>query len=140
MPGGLPDFPVSAAKRSSLLDRMRRLGVSESDLEESFTKSSGPGGQNVNKVETCVVLRHAPTGLIVRYQVTRSQALNRFMARRLMLDGLEARKLGAQSARQREIWKIRRQKARRSRRAKEKMLRDKHLHSAKKEMRKPLPG
>ena len=138
MPGDLPDFPVSPAKRAALIERMRRLGVSESDFEESFTKSSGPGGQNVNKVETCVIFRHISTGFTVRHQVSRHQALNRFMARRLMMDELEARKLGAESARQKEIWKVRKQKARRSRRAKEKILRDKHIQSAKKEMRKTV--
>jgi protein subunit release factor B len=134
----LPDFPVSPAKRASLIERMLKLGVEESDLEESFTKSAGPGGQNVNKVETCVILRHVPTGTMVRYQVSRSQAFNRFMARRLLIEELEAQKLGAESSRQRAIWKIRKQKARRSRRAKEKILRDKHIQSAKKiQRRKP---
>ena len=129
------EFPVSEAKRKNLLERMERLGIREEDFEEKFMRSSGPGGQNVNKVETCVMLRHHPTGLIVRYQVTRSQAFNRFMARRLLVDELEARQQGAESARAQMIWKIRKQKARRSRRAKLKMLEDKHRLSSKKQLR-----
>lgn len=134
----MPDFPVSEAKRRNLRERMVRLGLKESDLEESFTRSSGPGGQNVNKVETCVVLRHLQSGLTVRYQVSRSQALNRFMARRILVDELEARRLGAESARQREIWRIRKRKALRSRRAKRKMLEAKRRHSMKKQLRGPV--
>ncbi len=138
MSSAMPEFPVSEAKRRQLQERMIRLGLQESDLEEKFTRSSGPGGQNVNKVETCVVLRHVPTGLTVRYQVSRSQALNRFMARRLLVDELEARRLGAESARQQEIWKIRKRKALRSRRAKRRMLEAKRRHSIKKQLRGPV--
>ena len=134
----MPDFPVSEAKRRNLLDRMNRLGVQEKDMKESFTRSSGPGGQNVNKVETCVVLKHLPTGVTIRYQVSRSQALNRFMARRLLIDELEARRMGAESARQRTIWQIRKRKARISRRAKKRMLEAKRLHSLKKQLRGPV--
>jgi len=105
---------------------MRRLGVSEGDLEERFVRSSGPGGQRTNKVSTCVVLRHRPSGLEVRCQPERLQALNRFLARRLLLDRLEAQRLGRLSEQAQRIAKIRRQKRRRSRRAKEKMLASKH--------------
>ncbi len=134
----MPDFPVSEAKNRNLRERMARLGLSEADIDESFLRSSGPGGQNVNKVETCVRIKHIPTGIVVRYQVTRSQAFNRFMARRLLVDELEARKLGAESARAQTIWRIRRQKARRSRRAKRKILEQKRLHSEKKKLRGPI--
>jgi protein subunit release factor B len=132
----MTDFPVSPAKQQALLDRMTRAGIKDEDLEESFTRSGGPGGQNVNKVETCVVLKHIPSGIVVRYQVTRSQGFNRFMARRLLVEELEARRLGAESARAQRIWRIRKQKAKRSKRAKDKILRDKHLHATKKELRR----
>ncbi|MBI4323222.1 MAG: peptide chain release factor-like protein [Candidatus Omnitrophica bacterium] len=118
--------PVSVTKQLALAERMRRLGVSEGDLEERFLRSSGPGGQRANKVSTCVVLRHRPSGLEVRCQRERLQALNRFLARRLLLDRLEAQRLGRLSEAAQRIAKIRRQKRRRSRRAKEKMLAAKH--------------
>ena len=117
---------------------MKRLGVRELDLEESFVRSSGPGGQHVNKVATCVRLRHRPTGIEVRCQRERSQALNRFLARRVLLDKIEEKRLGALSAERQRIAKIRRQKRRRSRRAKEKMLRGKHLQAEKKALRAPI--
>jgi len=115
---------------------MRRLGVTEQDLDESFVRSGGPGGQNVNKVATCVVLRHRPSGIEVRCQQERSQALNRFLARRILLRRLEAQRLGALSAEAQRIAKIRRQKRRRSRRAKEKLLQTKWLRAKKKSLRR----
>ena len=119
---------------------MRRLGVSEQELEERFIRSSGPGGQNVNKVSTCVVLRHLPSGLEVRCQQERSQALNRFLARRQLLARLEAKRLGALSAEAQRIAKIRRQKRKRSKRAKEKLLAFKKLRAEKKSLRRsPSP-
>ena len=117
---------------------MRRLGVTEDQLEETFIHSSGPGGQNVNKVATCVVLRHRPSGLEVRCQRERSQALNRYLARRTLLQRLEAERLGRLSAEAQRIAKIRRQKRRRSRRAKEKLLRDKQHRAEKKSLRGPV--
>jgi protein subunit release factor B len=129
-------FPVSALKQEELARRMAALGVCEADLEESFIRSRGAGGQNVNKVSTCVVLLHRPTGTTVKCQRERSQALNRFLARRLLCDRLEERVRGAESAERSRVEKIRRQKRRRSRRAKLKMLAQKRLHSAKKELRR----
>ena len=131
-------FPVSSKKVLELQRLMQRLGVQERELEESFIRSSGPGGQNVNKVSTCVVLRHRPSGLEVRCQRERSQALNRFLARRMLLARLEAQRLGQLSEEAQRIAKIRRQKRRRSRRAKEKLLRDKHLRTEKKSLRGPV--
>ncbi|MBI4003862.1 MAG: peptide chain release factor-like protein [Candidatus Omnitrophica bacterium] len=131
-------FPVSPKKKLELDALMRRLGVQESEFEESFVRSSGPGGQNVNKVATCVVLRHRPSGLEVRCQRERSQALNRFLARRMLLRRIEADRLGRLSEGARRIAKIRRQKRRRSRRAKEKLLRDRQHRAKKKSLRGPV--
>ena len=126
-------FPVSDRKHHELKERMRRLGVRSEDIVESFIRASGPGGQKVNKTSTCVVLVHLPTGLTVKCQTKRSQALNRFLARRMLLDKIEQKMLGALSAEQQRVEKIRRQKRRRSRRAKAKMLAEKH-HQAKKKV------
>ena len=132
-------FPVSVAKQVALAERMRRLGVTKGDLEERFIRSSGPGGQRANKVSTCVVLRHRPSGLEVRCQRERLQALNRFLARRILLDRLEAQQLGRLSEAAQRIAKIRRQKRRRSRRAKDKMLAAKHHHAQIKADRRRVP-
>lgn len=119
---------------------MRGLGLEPSDFEETFIRAGKRGGQNVNKVSTCVVIRHRPTGLEVRCQRERSQALNRFLAKRLLVDKIEEFFLGLESARRRDAEKIRRQKRRRSRKAKKKMLEDKHRHSLKKGLRQKLSG
>jgi protein subunit release factor B len=129
---------VSPQKQQALLALMQRLGVREADFDETFIRSGGPGGQNVNKVATCVVLRHRPSGLEVRCQRERSQALNRFLARRILLRRLEAQRLGRLGEEARRIAKIRRQKRRRSRRAKDKMLAAKHAHAEKKALRRRL--
>lgn len=131
-------FPVSSSKEAQLAQRMAALGVQEADLEESFVRSGGHGGQNVNKTTTCVMLLHRPTRLQVKCQATRHQGLNRFLARRLLLDKIEALRKGYVAAERARIEKIRRQKRRRSRRAKARMLADKAYHSAKKESRRPV--
>ena len=115
---------------------MAALGVSEADIEESFVRSGGHGGQNVNKTSTCVMLVHRPTGLQVKCQATRQQGLNRFIARRLLLDKIEERQKGFVAARRDEIERIRRQKRKRSRRAKDKMLANKAHQSGKKDFRR----
>src|SRR5512147_3018244 len=117
-------FPVSAEKLEALAARMAALGIRDEDLEEQFVRSGGKGGQNVNKVATCVVLVHTPTGTTVKCQRERSQALNRYHARVLLADKIERAVLGKASAEAERIAKLRRQKRRRSRRAKEKMLGD----------------
>lgn len=134
-------FPVSSSKSEKLLRDMARLGIRETDLEETFTRSGGPGGQNVNKVSTCVILKHAATGLVVKAQQDRSQAMNRYYARRILCDRLEAQVLGRQSEEAKRIAKIRRQKRKRSKRAKDKMLESKKLHGTKKSLRRRVfPG
>jgi len=130
-------FPVSPQKEVQLARRMVALGVNETDLQETFVRSGGHGGQNVNKTSTCVVLLHRPTGLQVKCQATRQQGLNRFIARRLLLDKVESLRTGCVAAERASTEKIRRQKRRRSRRAKERMLANKARQSAKKQSRAP---
>ena len=74
----------------ALADRMRRLEISEADLQESFARSSGPGGQNVNKVSTAVTLRHLPSGISVTVQDSRSQVVNRKLARERLVEAIES--------------------------------------------------
>ena len=130
---------VRLDKEQALRERMDALGIFEKDLEEKFIRSGGHGGQNVNKVATCVYLKHLPTGTEVKCQQERSQALNRYLARRILADKIEAAVLGRESAEERRIAKIRRQKRKRSKRAKEKMLADKRLVSEKKRGRSFKP-
>lgn len=128
-------YTVSPEKEEALKARMEHLGIYEADIIEKFIRSGGPGGQNVNKTSTCVYLKHIPTGIEVKCQKERSQALNRFFARRTLVEKIEAMILGKKSEKQQEFERIRRQKRRRSRRAKEKVLELKHLQAAKKKSR-----
>lgn len=132
-------FPVSLEKTAALRARMERLGVREEDLDEQFVRSGGRGGQNVNKVATCVVLRHRPSGVAVKCQAERTQGMNRFLARRMLLDRIESGNEAARAAVAAEAARIRRQKRRRSQRAKAKMLANKRAQSEKKALRRS-PG
>ena len=120
----------------ALTDRMAALGVREEDLDETFVRSGGHGGQNVNKTSTCVVLLHRPSGIQVKCQTSRHQGQNRMEARQRLLDKIESRqrqRLEAQRALQE---KLRRQKRGRSRRAKECILESKHRRTERKTLRR----
>jgi len=110
------DFGVSEQKASELAERMKKCGIKESDLEETFVRSQGAGGQKVNKTSTCVQLKHLPSGISVKMQRTRSQRLNRYYARKRLCEMLEKKQLGAESPEAERISKIRKQKDRRRRR------------------------
>ena len=112
----MPSFGVTPEKEAELLRRMTACGVRETDLEERFITSGGPGGQKVNRSATCVYLRHIPSNLDVKMQRARSQALNRFYARRRICELMEQQTLGEKSPEALERDKVRKQKARRRRR------------------------
>lgn len=114
----MTDFGVTDQKAEQLRQRMKDCALKESDLTETFIRSTGPGGQKVNKTATCVQLKHTPTALVVKMQKTRSQGLNRFYARRRMCELLEQRLMGKQSPKSKIQDKIRKQKDRRKRRSK----------------------
>lgn len=120
----MPSFGVTEKKQNELLARMQACGLAESDLDEQFVRSGGPGGQKVNRTATCVQLKHKPTGLEVKMQKARSQALNRFYARRRMCELIENDTLGAASPEALKRERVRKQKARRQRRARNKTPRE----------------
>ena len=132
----MPLFPVSPEKQKQLEEKMRRFGIRESELGEEFIRGSGAGGQKINKTSVVVVLSHPASGLVIRCQESRSQALNRYLARVRLLSQLETKIMGEKSQEEQRREKIRRQKRKRSRRAKEKMLENKHRQSEKKQWRR----
>jgi len=131
----MSDFHINIAKENILKERMQRLGIKEEDIVESFIRSSGRGGQNVNKTSTCVYLRHIPTGIEVKCQKERFQSLNRYLARVLLVNKIENLVMGKRSQERMRIEKIKRQKRKRSKRAKLKVLEVKRKHSQKKSSR-----
>lgn len=122
-------------KATALSERLVRLGIRAEDVLEKFVKGSGKGGQKINKTSSTVYLKHLPSGIEVKSQASRSQALNRYYARCLLADAIERRVLGRLAEEEARIARIRRQKRRRSRRAQEKMLVDKHHQGERKKTR-----
>jgi protein subunit release factor B len=114
-------FPVSEEKSRWLRERMKALGIDEKDIEEKFVRSSGRGGQKVNKTSTCVCLRHIPTGIEVKCMKERSQSVNRFLARRELVERVEKSR-GGIILENVQRGKIRRQRAKRRKRARLKYL------------------
>lgn len=131
-------FPVGESKERALREQMEALGIREEDIEESFVRSGGPGGQHVNKVSTAVQLKHIPTGVEVKCQSERSQGMNRYRARVLLVRKVDELVRGRESEERKRIEKLRRQKRKRSKRAKEKILADKKKQSEKKSLRAPV--
>ena len=129
-------FKVTSEKENALLLRMQSFDISEEDIQERFIKGSGPGGQKVNKTSSTVHLFHRLSGIEIKCQRTRSQALNRYYSRVRLCDEIEERLLGEKSRKEQAREKIRRQKRKRSKRAKEKVLQDKKMQSKKKEGRR----
>ena len=113
----MPKFGVTTQKEQALLRRMEACCLKELDIEEKFIRSGGPGGQHVNRTSTCVYLKHSPTGLDVKMQKERSQALNRFFARRRLCELLEAQQGGGKTKEELKQEKIRKQKKRRRKRS-----------------------
>lgn len=110
------NFAVSEEKNRWLQGRMEELGILEKDIEEKFVRSSGHGGQNVNKTSTCVYLRHMPTGIEVKCMKDRSQSINRFLARRELVKRIEDLS-GTVSTGEMKRERIRKQKAKKKKRA-----------------------
>lgn len=131
-------YGVSPEKVKLLKIKMQKLAIKESQIKEHFIHSSGHGGQKVNKTSSCVYLKHLPSGIQVKCSQERSQALNRFIARRTLVEKIENQLLKKKSQKQKRIEKIRRQKRKRTKRAKEKMLKQKRITSEKKNLRKSV--
>ena len=127
---------ISKEKEKALIILMKRLGINEADLIEKFITGSGKGGQKINKTASCVYLKHIPSKIEVKCQANRSQALNRYLARQELCKQIAEKIHGEKTKKAEQINKIRRQKQRRSRRLKTKILEDKKKHSKIKQERK----
>ena len=112
---------ISPEKIRDLENRMKDLGIQEKDIEEKFIRAQGRGGQKVNKTSTCVYLKHIPTGIEVKCQKARIQAMNRFFARRILTYKIEELLLGGSLSKAKKIDKTRKQKKKRAKRAREKV-------------------
>lgn len=126
---------ISQEKKDDLKKRMEALGINEDDLVEKFILGSGSGGQKINKTSSCVYLKHLPSGIEVKCQQERSRELNRFFARRKLVEELEKILLEKKTVAEQKREKIRRQKQRRTRKQKQKMMETKAIISKKKNLR-----
>lgn len=124
------EYTVSPEKRALLLSRMETYNVKEKDLEETFIRASGRGGQKVNKTAAGVFLKHVPSGMSVKCTKTRSRALNRYYARKLLVDAIEREVKGEESDEARAREKARRQKIRRRRRTRSGVKRPTYAENA----------
>lgn len=131
-------FGTSLEKAKEIRGKMLKAKIFEKDIRESFIRSSGPGGQNVNKVSTCVVLRHLPSGIQVKSQQGRTQGLNRYKARCRLIAKIEQRRKDQQQKIAHDKAKAKRQNRRRSRASKEKMLEKKRQQSQRKLSRRKI--
>lgn len=128
-------FRISLHKEKALLKKMQELDIHEEDLRESFVRASGPGGQKVNKTSSCVYLKHLPTGIEVKCQEERSQVLNRYLARKLLVKKIETLRLKKLTQEKQLKEKIRRQTRGRSKETKLRILKEKRRHAEKKRLR-----
>jgi peptide chain release factor len=130
------NFEVNITKKTALLAKMSKLKIFAKDISETFIHSGGKGGQNINKVATCVQLIHKPSGIIVKCQKTRQQVLNRYLAYSLLAKKIEILVIEKKRTVNHNLEKIRRKNRKKSKRAKERVLEDKKRQSKKKAQRK----
>jgi peptide chain release factor len=130
------DFPVDLSP--DVLEKAEKLKVFAEDVEEKFIRGGGAGGQKINKTASCVWLKHLPTGIEVKCQRHRERERNRASAYKLLVNKVEVEVLGKKSEVAQKAFKVRKQKKRRSRRAKEKMVEGKRQRGAVKKLRKPV--
>jgi peptide chain release factor len=129
---------VNSGKAKALLDKLHRLGILAKDVDEKFVRSSGRGGQKVNKTSSCVYLKHRPTGIEVKMQRERSQPLNRFLAWRLLAEKIERLKYASALRDEQTHAKIARVTRPKPYYAKQSTLHDKHFMADKKQLRQPV--
>lgn len=132
----MTSFPVDLP--SVFSEKANKLSIYPQDIAEQFVRGSGHGGQKINKTSSCVLLRHHPTGIEVRCQKHRKQSKNRLSAYKLLILKIEEKILGKESQKAKAIFKLRKQKQKRSKRAKEKMLTLKKLRSEVKQNRQDI--
>lgn len=125
-------------KEVDLKKRMRHLKIFQKDIKETFVRSSGPGGQNINKVSTCVILKHIPTEIQVKCQSERTQGLNRYRARYLLVAKIEKQRKAEKERAIQQVEKKKRQNRKRPKFLKERILQGKHKQSEKKSSRRKI--
>ncbi len=128
---------IGKEKQDTLVERMKKLGIREGDLIEKFILGSGKGGQKINKTSSCVYLKHIPSGIEIKCQRDRSRELNRYLAKKELCEKLEEKFFSIESAKQKRLEKIRRQKRRRKRKTQEKLFAFKKKRGEIKKLRKP---